>query len=151
MAKIKVYSQTDVQHATLARRLAAFVYDTLIVIAILFFVGGIGVALNNGEAAEGPLMESAYFVAVFLFNGYFWTRSGQTIGMMAWRLRVQTVEGYSLSWTHALKRFFVAIFSIAMAGAGYWWMLFSDQKLTWHDQASSSRVVLLPKRKKDKK
>ncbi|QEQ97703.1 RDD family protein [Neptunomonas concharum] len=145
----KIYDQTDVMQASLFKRLAAFVYDLMVVIAVLFAVSAVGVAINDGEAVDGPLYKSALFLAVFLFNGYFWTRSGQTIGMMAWRLRVQTIEGYSLSWGHALKRFLMAIISIAVGGLGYWWMLFSDQRMTWHDMVSSTRVVQLPKRKKD--
>ena len=147
----KVYDQTHVLQASLLRKLAALVYDVLIVIAILFVVSGIGVAINDGEPVSGPLYKSLLLVAMFLFFGYFWTRSGQTIGMMAWRIRVQTTEGYSLSWTHSLIRFFMASVSIACFGLGYLWMLFSDEKLTWHDQVSSTRVVQLPPKKKQSK
>jgi uncharacterized RDD family membrane protein YckC len=147
----KVYDQTNVLQASLLRKLAALVYDVLIVIAILFVVSGIGVAINDGEPVSGPLYKSLLLVAMFLFFGYFWTRSGQTIGMMAWRIRVQTIEGYSLSWVHSLIRFFMAGVSIACIGLGYLWMLFSDEKLTWHDQASSTRVVQLPPKKKKSK
>lgn len=149
MPRRVVFDQAGVTEANLFKRLAALVYDLLVVIALLFFVGGIGVALNGGEAAEGPLMQSAYFVVIFLFNGFFWTKSGQTIGMMAWRLRVQSLEGYSLTWSQALKRWLAAIVSITAAGFGYWWMLFSDERLTWHDRFSNSRVVVIPKRKKE--
>ncbi|BBB31026.1 RDD family protein [Neptunomonas japonica] len=147
----KVYDQTQVLQTSLLRRLAALVYDVLIVIAILFIVSGVGVAMNDGEPVSGPLYKSLLLVAMFLFFGYFWTRSGQTIGMMAWRIRVQTAEGYSLSWVHSLIRFFMAGVSIACLGLGYLWMLFSDQKLTWHDQVSGTRVVQLPAKKKQKK
>lgn len=144
----KQFNQSSIEQASLPRRLAALVYDGMILTAVLFGVGAAGVALNHGEAVSGPLFESALFIAVFLFNAYFWTRSGQTLGMMAWRLRVQTVEGYSLSWMHSLKRFLVAIISLALGGMGYWWMLLNDEKLTWHDMASNTRVVRLPPAKK---
>ena len=144
------FDQSDLQHASLFRRLAALVYDLLVVIAILFFVSGIGVWINDGEAVDGPVYKSALFIAVFLFNGFFWTKSGMTIGMMAWRLRVQRIDGNSITWSQALKRFFAALLSIACLGLGYFWMLFSEQRMTWHDALSGTRVVLLPPRKKTK-
>lgn len=145
---IKIFNQTQVMKASLLRRLAALVYDVLIVIAILFVVSGIGVIINDGEAVSGALYKSLLLISMFLFYGYFWTRSGQTIGMMAWRIRVQTQEGYSLSWMHSLIRFFMAGISLACFGLGYLWMLFSDQQLTWHDQVSGTCVVQLPPKKK---
>jgi uncharacterized RDD family membrane protein YckC len=148
----KVYDQTDIKQASLIRRIAALIYDLLIVIAILFVVSGIGLLINHNDMIPEPLYRSLHqsflFLSVFLFYGYFWTRSGQTIGMMAWRIRVQTVEGYSLSWKHALIRFFTAGASLACLGLGYLWMLFSDQHLTWHDQVSNTRVVQLAPKKK---
>ncbi len=147
---IKLYDQTEVMKASLIRRLAALVYDILIVIAILFIVSGIGVIINDGEPVSGALYKSLLFLSMFLFYGYFWTRSGQTIGMMAWRIRVQTQEGYSLSWMHTLIRFLMAGVSLACFGLGYLWMIFSSQGLTWHDQVSSTRVVQLAPKKKEK-
>jgi len=84
-----------VMQASLFKLLAALVYDRMSVIAVLCAVNAVGVAINDGEAVDGPLHKPALFLAVLLFNAYFWTRSGQTMGMMARRLRVQTINGYS--------------------------------------------------------
>lgn len=143
----RVFEQSGIGQAGLTVRLAALVYDALVVTAILFAVAAVGVTLNDGEAVQGPLFNATVFLSIFLFNGYFWTRSGQTLGMMAWRLRVQTLEGYSVSWRHALKRFMVAILSLLLFGIGYWWMLFNDERLTLHDRLSDTRVVRLPKQR----
>jgi len=140
--------QTDIQQASLAKRLAALIYDLLVMIGLLFCVSAAWIGFNGGQAVSGPFYNTSLFLTVFLFNAYFWTRSGQTIGMMAWRLRVQTVNGYTLSWTQSLIRFFSAILSIACVGLGYWVMLLNDEHLTWHDRFSGTRVVVLPKRNK---
>lgn len=150
---------TDTRPATLIRRLLAMVYDTLLVIAIWMVIGGIGVALNEGNAisaqnnspAAVALFNSALFCLTFLFFGFFWTRNGQTLGMLAWRLRVQTLEGERLNWSRALVRFFCAIPSLGLFGIGLFWMLLTDERLTWHDRWSGSCVVQLPKRDKKKR
>lgn len=144
---------TDTRPASLVKRLLAMVYDALLVIAIWMIVGGIGVMLNDGEAISAQtsspsavaLFNSALFCITFLFFGFFWTRNGQTLGMLAWRLRVQTLEGGRLSWSKALVRFLCAIPSLSLFGIGLLWMLFTDERLSWHDRWSGSCVVQLPK------
>jgi len=92
----------------------------------------------NTDKAVGPAFQSTLFISIFLFFGFFWTRSGQTIGMMAWRIRIQSKTGHSISWMQALIRFMTAIFSAAIAGIGYLWMLFNDEQLSLHDKLSNT-------------
>jgi len=120
-------------------------YDSLLIAALWMVVGSIGVALNGGEATSGPLFKSTLFLITFLFFGLFWTRSGQTLGMMAWRLRIETEQGGGISWMQALLRFFTAGAAALPAGMGYWWMLIDKQQRTWQDRYSETRVVVLPK------
>ncbi|WP_151702850.1 RDD family protein [Nitrincola alkalilacustris] len=131
--------------AGLGRRLMAMFYDLLLILSIWMIIGFIAVAINDGEAVEGPIMKATLFSATFLFFGFFWTRNGQTLGMQAWRLRVQTMDGRRLSWWKALLRYMLAIPSLLVFGLGYFWMLFGDERLTWHDRLSDTCVVLLPK------
>nr|WP_067287337.1 RDD family protein [Marinobacterium profundum] len=141
-------SREAVRSATLVRRLLSMLYDSLLVLALWMVLGGIGVAINHGEAVEGPLLKSVLFISSYLFFAYFWTRSGQTLGMIAWNLRVETLAGGRISWTQALIRFLIAIPSVLLLGAGYWWMLLSDERLSWNDRFSDTRVVQLKKQPK---
>lgn len=140
--------QTGLLPAPLWRRLAAMLYDSLLIAALWMLVGGLGVALNGGEAVGGPLFKSLLFLVTFGFFAFFWTRNGQTLGMMAWRLRVESHQGGGMSAFQALLRFFTAALSLACLGLGYWWMLWDRECRTWHDRYSETRVVLLPKKKK---
>lgn len=135
----------ETRPASLIKRLMAMLYDFMLVLAIWVVTGFVAVALNDGEAVEGPLFNTALFCITFLFFGFFWTRLGQTLGMQAWRLRVQTLDGYRLSWSRALMRFMLAIISLIPLGLGYIWILFSDEKLAWHDKLSETCIVQLPK------
>lgn len=138
----------DVWPAGLPRRLAAMVYDALILMAVWMLAGFIGVALNDGEANESPLFRSVLLVVTFAFFAFFWMRAGMTLGMQAWRLRVQSVDGRALTLTQCLVRFVVAIVSLVAGGLGYWWILFDAEKRSWPDIVSGSRVVVLPRRKR---
>jgi uncharacterized RDD family membrane protein YckC len=134
--------------ASLAKRLAAMLYDSLLVVALWMIVGAISVGINAGEAVKGPVLQSALFLVTFLFFALFWTRKGQTVGMVAWRIRLQTPDGHLISGMQALLRFFCALVSLLCLGAGFWWMLFDKKQQTWHDRYSESCVVQLPPRKK---
>ena len=128
------------------KRLLAMIYDSLILMALWMLVGFVGVAVNGGEAIEGPFFRSALFLATFAFFGFFWVKSGQTLGMMAWRLRVQTPEGEKLTAQQALIRFFAAGLSWLALGLGFLWMFIHPRKLAWHDLISGTCVVQLPKK-----
>ena len=132
-------------NASLVKRLLAMMYDSLLVIAVWMTISYVFLFFNNGEAVTGPIYESTVFLVTFLFFALFWTQSGQTLGMMAWRLRVESDQGQPLSAKQALLRFMAAIFSAAALGMGYWWIMFDNNKLSWHDHWSNSRIVQLPK------
>jgi len=138
--------------APLTRRLAAMVYDFLLVLAIYMVVSIVAVVINDGEAVTGPLYESMLFLLAFMFFAYFWTRSGQTLGMTAWRLRVQSVDGGRISWMQALTRFMIAIPSFLLCAAGFFWQFIDPEKLTWYERLSGTRTVeLAPENKKNRK
>lgn len=139
----------DVKTASPLRRLGAFVYDMMIIVALLMVsTGVVTMVFNHGEAVEGPLFQSFLFVLLYLFLSYFWMRNGQTLGMLAWRLRVQTTEGERLNFIKCLLRYIVGWVSLLACGVGFLWMFISKRKMTWHDIASGTHVVELPKNAK---
>jgi len=140
--------------AGLLRRLGAMLYDLLIVGALMFIVTALFLPFTGGEAitpGESGTLERIYQAAlllvVVLFFGVFWTWRGQTIGMLAWRLRVQRPDGSALAWRDALIRLAGACVSLAALGLGYFWIWIDREKLAWHDRWSGTRVVVLPKKK----
>ena len=139
----------DIKIASPLKRLGAFVYDMMIIVALLMVSTGIiTMVFNDGEAVEGPLFQSFLFILLYVFLSYFWMRNGQTLGMLAWRLRVQTTEGERLNFVKCLLRYIVGWISLLACGVGFLWMFISKQKMTWHDMASGTHVVELPKNAK---
>ena len=145
MAK-KTFSTTSMATpATLSRRLAAMIYDVFLLLSVLFFATMLVLPLHHGHAiAPHDPMYSAFLVIVsYVFYGWFWTHAGQTLGMRAWKLRVQTFDGRNIGWWHALLRFLMAIPSWALLGAGYLWILVDKDSLAWHDRFSHTVIVHL--------
>ncbi len=136
----------ELRQPSLMRRFAAMIYDGFLVVAIWMCAGFAAVGLNHGEAVSGPVLQTVLFLLTFAFFAYFWIRLGQTLGMQAWKLRIQTLDGCHISLRQALIRFMTAILSFACFGLGFFWMLFSANKATWHDSFSDTQIVLLPKK-----
>ncbi len=150
MSKPFPETEGELRQPTLLRRLAAMVYDGFLIVAIWMCTGFAAVAINGGEEVQGPVFQTALFLMTFAFFAYFWVRLGQTLGMQAWQLRVQTLDGRHITLKQALIRFMSAIVSFACFGLGFLWMLFSSNKATWHDSFSETQIVLLPKKSKKK-
>jgi uncharacterized RDD family membrane protein YckC len=145
-------SQSRAMTAGVLRRLGAMLYDLLIVVALMFIVTALflpltgGVAITPGDSgALERIYQAALLLVLVLFFCVFWTWRGQTIGMLAWRLRVERSDGSSLTWRDALLRLAGACVSIAALGCGYWWIWIDRERLAWHDRWSRTRVVVLPK------
>lgn len=123
------------------RRLAALVYDCLLLFAVLLFVSLPLTLLSGGAIHSGTAAYQLYLLAVsFLYLGWQWTRGGQTLGMKAWRLQLITAAGTTPDWSQAALRFAAALFSTAAFGLGFIWMLIDQDGLTWHDRWSGTRI-----------
>lgn len=140
--------------APLWRRLAAMLYDSLLVFAIWIMVGFAVMSafgIEEARSIEGQavvldtLVKNTLFAAMllsaFLFFGFFWTHSGQTLGMQAWRIRVLNEDGQSISWKQAAIRFATAPLSLLLLGLGYWWSLVDSGGRSVPDLLSRSRIV----------
>lgn len=127
--------------ARLWRRLAAMTYDGLLILAIWLLTLLLMVVANGGEAVFGAPVQSLLFLELVAFFAYFWCTGGQTAGMRAWRLRLVSDDGGSLSLNQAMLRLFGALAALAALGAGYLWALFDRQGRTWPDLLSHSRIV----------
>lgn len=135
------------QPAGLFRRLAAIVYDTALLFAILFLATAVLLPLSGGEAIapHNPWFTTYLFLIVFFFFAWFWTHGGQTLGMRAWRLRVQQPNGQAITLWQALLRFLTAMVSWGVLGLGFLWVWIDPKKRTWHDRFSETVTVLVPK------
>ena len=129
----------------LLRRLAALVYDALALFSLLF-AATVPVLLVTGGHAIRPNhpVFTAYLLAVsYVWFGWCWTRSGQTLGMRAWKMRVRTREGGRLGWWRSLGRFAAAMVSIGAGGAGLLWVAFDRDRMSLHDRLSGTVLEMV--------
>lgn len=149
------------QPATVIRCFAAMLYDTMLLFGVLFAATLIpSLILGYGPVADvaneqvvhelHPMMSGAvfqlYLLAVWaIFFCWFWHKHGQTLGMQAWRLKVEDLQGNRISIGQCLLRLLGASISLACLGGGYWWIWVDKDHRSWHDRLSASRVILINK------
>ncbi len=96
--------------ASLWRRFGAILYDIILVAALLMLATALFLIVRGGEAVDPytlPHQITLLSVTYVFFVG-FWSRSGSTLGMLAWRLRVETSERQAPSVTQATLLFVAA-------------------------------------------
>ena len=159
-AKTDTYSDKTLPNAGVIRRLGSMVYDSLLIFAVLFAatIPALLLAPPSAPVANGAVVHELnplasgwpfqlYLLAVYCgFFCFFWQRNGQTLGMQAWRLEVQNLQGERLNFSRSLLRIAAAAISILCAGLGYWWIWIDKENRSWHDRWTKTRVVVHPKK-----
>ena len=126
-------------------RIMALVYESLIVTAILFLATAMAMLITQKAIAPGTVWFELYLLAVLA--GYFcycWMRSGQTVGMFAWRLMLTDLDGKRVNFTAALVRFLVSML-LGFGVLGLVWALLDIDRVALQDRLTRTRVLRLPK------
>jgi uncharacterized RDD family membrane protein YckC len=111
---------------------------------------GAALFLTKGHAIVAETAGSWVYLyragLVAVVAGYYignWLRSGQTLGMRAWRLRAVSPAGTAMSWGAAILRAGFGFLAWAPAALGVLWMYLDPDRLAVQDRFSKTRVVRL--------
>ena len=136
--------------AGFGRRLAALVYDAFLLTALLMVFTGGALFFTHGAAVLPATVGNWVYVyragLVLVIVGYYalnWLRSGQTLGMRAWRLRTVTDSGGTLTWRGVILRAGFGFIAWAPAALGVLWLYWDPEHLALHDRLSRTRVIRL--------
>jgi uncharacterized RDD family membrane protein YckC len=134
-------------NASLGRRFGAIIYDSFLVLALMFLGTLPFVAVRGGEPVDpgNTVYQLTLLLIAYLFFTGYWSLYGRTLGMQSWRLKIETADGSKPGFSAATLRFFAAIVSWLPAGLGFWWQLWDQDRLAWHDRISGTRLVHYPK------
>jgi uncharacterized RDD family membrane protein YckC len=129
--------------ARLGRRLGSLCYEALLLTAILFVAGWTFLAIDRllPAALARPLFQIYLLAVTAAYFIYCWTRSGQTLPMKTWRIRVVTRGGGALSVAQAAQRYLFSLASIALCGGGFWWALIDRDGQFLHDRLAGTRLI----------
>jgi uncharacterized RDD family membrane protein YckC len=150
----------------LARRLAAFVYEGVLLFGVTMISGYLYSSLTQQRhALQGKAgLQAFMFVVLGIYFAWFWSRGGQTVAMKAWNIRLVTTHGQPVSQARALLRYGLAwLWFMPALATAYWADLHGPGAITtlllvgvltyaaltrlrpdrqfWHDAVCGTRLI----------
>lgn len=122
----------------------AMLYDGFLLVGLWMIATAIVVIPTNQGVNPETVWFQIYLLAVSWFYFALSWRRGCTLGMKAWHIRIYREDGL-IGWGRTLIRFVVAVASLGALGLGFLWSVFHPKKATWHDLATNTYLVVVPK------
>ena len=130
------------QLASLRLRLVSLVYEGILLSAVLFVSSYL--FLSVARDAQSGLPRAIFQIYLLSVCGaYFvfcWARTGQTLPMKTWRMRLVTEQGGGLSVGRAFMRYLLAIPG-NLSGISLLWAPFDRERQFLHDRLAGTRIV----------
>lgn len=134
-------AEPELELAPMSRRLLALVVDGALVMAAFLAAASVAAA----HVAELPAMRtvemgaSAALAAIAMaYMALFLTLARATPGMKYAGIRLSTLEGQPVSRAQRWSRLGALALSLLPLGLGVAWVLFDEDRLSWHDRLSGT-------------
>lgn len=152
---------------TLKRRMACFVYEGVLLFGVVMVAGfAYSTLTQQRHALSGTSgLQAVIFVVLGLYFAGFWSRTGQTLAMQTWQIRLVDEDGEPVSLPRAIGRYllswmwflpallglylaglkgsapvFVALTAGVLAYAALAWL--RPDRQYWHDAICHTRLVM---------
>lgn len=91
----------------LARRMAAFLYEGVLLFGVCVATGLVySPLMQQRHALQYRFgLETALFIVMGIYFIWFWTHGGQTLAMKTWRIRLVDISGRPVPLVRALLRY----------------------------------------------
>lgn len=136
------------QPASFGIRIAIMIYESLLVIAVIFVASFLILPVVGNLAApwQKHLFQGFLLIVLFAYFAAFWLRSGQTLAMKTWRVRLVRADGQPLTVKLAFFRFVLALLGLAAAGLGLAWAWVDRDRQFLHDRLLGTRLIRVPRK-----
>jgi uncharacterized RDD family membrane protein YckC len=108
---------------------------------LLGIVTGMSSAIFHGWLSPGGSLP--FWFAVYCV--IMWATKGTTIGGIICGLKVVRLDDRPIDWGVAIVRALGGFLSLAVAGLGFVWVAFDDDRQSWHDKIAGTTIVRVPK------
>ncbi|MDP2070225.1 RDD family protein [Methylotenera sp.] len=126
---------------------ACLVYEALVIIALLLVSTAVFVLIfgNSASGIKRTLMQLFLFITVGVYFVWCWQKSGQTLAMQTWHLKLVNKEAHLLSLNAAIARYVLACVSLMLFGLGFLWAFLDRDRLFLHDRLLKNRIIYVPR------
>ena len=128
--------------ASLVRRTLSLVYETLLLIAVLWCAGLFYalVEVRIGATHLRGFYQAYLLVVAGIYFAWQW-QGGQTLPMKTWRMRLVTQYDEAITLRQAFLRYVLASAGLLLFGVGFLWALVDPERQFLHDRLGGTRIV----------
>ena len=147
MNKDEVSNPDCTQTPSLIKLGACFIYDALAVVA-LCFVSALVVIILIGDASHGLkryLLQVVLWLAIGVYFVWCWKKTGQTLAMKTWQLKLVSKDGQLLPLNLAMARYVLSTLSLVLFGLGFLWAMVDRDHLYLHDRLLNTHIIYVPR------
>ena len=147
MNKDEVSNPDCTQTPSLIKLGACFIYDALAVVA-LCFVSALVVIILIGDASYGLkryLLQVVLWLAIGIYFVWCWKKTGQTLAMKTWQLKLVNKDGKLLPLNLAMARYVLSTLSLVLFGLGFLWAMVDRDHLYLHDRLLNTHIIYVPR------
>lgn len=147
MNKDEVSNPDCTQTPSLIKLGACFIYDALAVVA-LCFVSALVVIILIGDASYGLkryLLQVVLWLAIGIYFVWCWKKTGQTLAMKTWQLKLVSKDGQLLPLNLAMARYVLSTLSLMLFGLGFLWAMVDRDHLYLHDRLLNTHIIYVPR------
>jgi uncharacterized RDD family membrane protein YckC len=121
------------------------IYDALLLVAVIFIAGFAFNYATNFPQHPGllPIFRLYLLAIIAAYFCWFWCKSGQTLAMKTWRIKLENPSGRLLSPLQGLIRFALALVGICLGGITILWALVDREKQFLHDRLMGNRLTIV--------
>lgn len=87
------------------------------------------------------VLRAVALLAAPVYFAFFYSATGQTIGMYVMGVRVVRMDGKAISFYRGILRWFCFLLVIMPLGAGALWVVIDDRRQGWHDKMVNTCVI----------
>lgn len=122
---------------------ACLLYELLTIVALVFVSTGLFIIIA-GDASHDIkrlLLQLFLWLVVGAYYIRCWVKTGQTLAMQAWKLRLVDEQSQLLAMQQAIARYLLATLSMAFFGAGLFWAIVDKNNQFLHDRLLKCKVI----------
>jgi len=137
--------QNTTKSPSLFKYITVIIYDLFLLFGLLLFITVIISFLNNGNppSADNIIYKLFLLTSIIFFYHYSWRKSGQTLGMKAWKVKLVTLNNKPITLGQSILRMTLGLANIVTIGLGYFWKYTNKSKLTLMDVLSKTKLITL--------
>lgn len=121
-------------------------YESFLLLGVLsvsFVLPHLLIGMIRKAAIPGQLLWLHVFIVLLVYFGWLWKRSGQTLAMQTWKIRLVAASGAPLTTGQIFLRYALAWPSLLAGGIGILWAIVDRDRQFLHDRLAGTRLILL--------